>query len=291
MPLGELRHLLERHARSGQTTVMDGVRLCRFDRPVVPAVSMSGTSLAIVAQGGKRLALGDQVHDYGPGQYLIASADLPVTGHVVDTSLPTLGLGMTLDPAELADLLLDADLPRRPAGTGLIAVSDAPDELLDAVVRLLRLLDRPEDRKILAPLIRREILWRLLTGDDGAAVRQIAKSESTHIRRAIRWIRENYGEPLRIEELARLAGLSTSAFHRNFRAATSMSPIQFQKQIRLQEARLLLADRTHDVTTTAHRVGYVSPSQFSREYRRQFGSPPSVDAAQLRDRSPAPALP
>lgn len=107
----------------------------------------------------------------------------------------------------------------------------------------------------------------------------------------IRWIRENYGEPLRIEDLDRLAGLSTSSFHRNFRAATSMSPIQFQKQIRLQKARLLLADRTHDVTTTAHRVGYVSPSQFSREYRRQFGNPPSVDAAQLRHRSPEPALP
>jgi AraC-like DNA-binding protein len=291
MPLGELRDLLERHARAGQTTVMDGVRLCRFDRPVAPAASMSGTSLAIVAQGGKRLALGDQVHDYGPGQYLVTSADLPVTGHVVDPRFPTLGVGMTLAPAELADLLVDADIPPRPAGAGLIAVSDAPDELLDAVVRLLRLLDHPEDRRILGPLIRREILWRLLTGDNGGTVQQIAKTESTHIRRAIRWIRENYSESLRVEELARLAGLSVSAFHRNFRAATSMSPIQFQKQIRLQEARLLLADRKYDVTTTGHRVGYVSSSQFGREYRRQFGTSPSIDSARLRDRATTPALP
>jgi AraC-like DNA-binding protein len=291
MPLGELRELLARHARTGQTTVMEGVRLCRFDGPGVPATSMSGTSLAVIAQGGKRLALGDQVHDYGPGQYLVTSADLPVTGHVVDSGVPTLGFGMTLEPAELADLLVDADLAPGPAGASVIAVSDAPDELLDAVVRLLRLLDRPEDRRVLAPLIKREILWRLLTGESGGAVQQIAKAGSTHIRRAIRWIRENYDEPLKVEELARLAGLSVSAFHRNFRAVTSISPIQFQKQIRLQEARLLLADGEFDVTTAGHRVGYVSASQFSREYRRQFGAPPSVDSAQLRDQATAPALP
>ncbi|MBE1878540.1 AraC family transcriptional regulator [Myceligenerans pegani] len=291
MPLSELRGLLARHARTGQTTVMDGVRLCRFDRPAAPATSMSGTSLAIVAEGGKRLALGNQMHDYGPGQYLVTSADLPVTGQVLDSAGPTLGFGMTLEPAELTDLILDADLPPRPAGTRVIAVSDAPDELLDAVVRLLRLLDRPKDRKVLAPLIKREILWRLLTGDNGGAIQQIARSESTHIRRAIRWIRDNYSEPLKVEELAELAGLSVSAFHRNFRAVTSMSPIQFQKQIRLQEARLLLADSEYDVTTTGHQVGYVSASQFSREYRRQFGAPPSVDSARLRDRAATPALP
>jgi AraC-like DNA-binding protein len=292
MPLSELRSLLSRHARVGQTTVMDGVRLCRFDRPVAPATSMSGTSLAIVAEGGKRLALGDQMYDYGPGQYLVTSTDLPVTGQVLDSAGPTLGFGMTLEPAELADLVVDADLaPRSAEAAGLIAVADAPDELIDAVVRLLRLLDQPEDRKILAPLIRREILWRLLTGDNGEAVQQIARAESTHIRRAIRWIRDNYSKPLKVEELAELAGLSVSAFHRNFRAVTSMSPIQFQKQIRLQEARLLLADPEYDVTTTGHRVGYVSASQFSREYRRQFGTPPSIDSAQLRDRAAAPALP
>jgi AraC-like DNA-binding protein len=156
---------------------------------------------------------------------------------------------------------------------------------------MLRLLDRPEDRRILAPLIRREILWRLLTGPNGEAVRQIAATESPHIRRAIRWIREHYSEPFRVEELARLAGLSGSAFHRHFQAVTSMSPIQFQKQIRLQEARLLLARQAYDVTTAGHRVGYESVSQFSREYRRQFGVPPSVDAAGHRDRTAASALP
>jgi AraC-like DNA-binding protein len=131
----------------------------------------------------------------------------------------------------------------------------------------------------------------LLTGPAGDAVRQIATAESTHIRRAVRWIRENYSEPFKVEELAQLAGLSVSAFHRNFQAVTSMSPIQFQKQIRLQEARLLLAGRAHDVTTVGQRVGYASVSQFSREYHRQFGTPPSVDSAWRRDPAAAPALP
>lgn len=291
MSLDELRELLARHARADQTTALDGIRVCRFDHPIAPAASMSGTSLAIVAQGTKRLAFGDQVYDYGPGQYLVTSADLPVTGQVVDSGIPTLGFGMALDPAEIADLLLDAALPPRTDRPELITVTRAPDELLDAVVRLLRLLDRPRDRRILAPLIRREILWRLLTGENGEAVREIATAESTHIRRAVRWIREHYAEPFKVEELARLAGLSVSAFHRNFHAVTSMSPIQFQKQIRLQEARLLLASNVHDVTTVGQRVGYVSVSQFSREYRRQFGTPPSADSAWRHEPATASALP
>lgn len=282
MPLGEMRDLLARHARDGQATALPGVRICRFDHPVAPAAAMSGTSLAVVAQGTKRLALGDRMYDYGPGQYLVTSVDLPVTGHVVDSGVPTLGFGMVLDPGEIADLLVDGDLPPRTGQTELIAVSEAPHELLDAVVRLLRLLDRPSDRRILAPLIRREILWRLLTGDAGEAVRQIATAESTHIRRAVRWIRENYTEPFKVEELARLAGLSVSAFHRNFHAVTSMSPIQFQKQIRLQEARLLLARRTRST----------APTRTSTSRRRCRPSPTlsaaARSAASVRRPSPPP---
>lgn len=253
---------------------------------------MSGRSLAVVAQGRKRLALGDQVYDYGVGQYLITSVDLPVTGHVVQASPdePTLGFGMTLEPAAIAGLMLqvgEEDLPRpSPAARPGIAVSTAPDDLLDAIVRLLRVLDQPRDRKALVPVFKREILWRLVTGDQGDAVRQLGLTDSSlsHISRATRWIRENYTRPFRVEDLARISGMSVSAFHRQFHAVTAMSPIQFQKKIRLQSARLLLANNPNDVAGVSNSVGYDSPSQFSREYRRLFGAPPSQDAARMRDR-------
>ncbi|MEV8394227.1 MULTISPECIES: AraC family transcriptional regulator [unclassified Streptomyces] len=300
MSLDELRALMDRHARPDLTTAIDGVRICRVDHAAAPESSMSGTVLAVIAQGGKRLALGDRVYDYRARQYLVASVDVPVTGHVMDNAPdgPTLGFGMTLEPAVIADLLLQAgpgDLPgsadsARPG----IAVSDAPGELLDAVVRLLRLLDRPRDRKVLAPLYQREILWQLMTGEQGDAVRQlgVADSSLSHVRRAVQWIRDNYSQPFRVQEVAQLSGMSVSAFHRNFQAVTAMSPIQFQKHIRLQAARLLLANHPNDVTGVGQRVGYDSLSQFSREYRRQFGAPPSVDAARLRGTAePAAALP
>ncbi|PZG16896.1 AraC family transcriptional regulator [Nonomuraea aridisoli] len=296
MSLDELRDLLERHARRGLATAIDGVRVCKVDHAVPPESSMSGTVLAIIAQGCKRLALGDRVYEYGAGQYLVASVDLPVTGHFVETARPSVGFAMTLEPAVIAELLLQTGPEEPPRSTGAappgIAVSDAPDELLDAVVRLLRLLDRPEDQKALVPLVKREILWRLMTGEQGDAVRQLGLADSSlsHIERAVRWIRENYTQPFRVEELAQLSGMSVSAFHRNFHVVTAMSPIQFQKQIRLQAARLLLANHPNDVTGVGQRVGYDNPSQFSREYRRQFGAPPSVDAARLRGRAgPAPA--
>lgn len=260
---------------------------------------MSGTVLAVIVQGSKRLAVGDSVYEYGAGQYLVASVDLPVTGHFVDATPghPGLGFGMTLEPAAIAELLLQAepgDLPRSPTGTQSgVAVSDAPEELLDAIVRLLRLLDRPWDRGTLAPLVKREILWRLMTGEQGAVVRQLGLADSSlsHITRAVRWIRENYTRPFRVEEVAQLSGMSASAFYRNFQAVTAMTPIQFQKHIRLQAARLLLANRPNDITGVGHRVGYDSPSQFSREYRRLFGTPPSVDAGRMRGgTSPAAAV-
>jgi AraC-like DNA-binding protein len=299
MPLDEMCALLDRHARPDLSTAIDGVQACRFDQRSAPGAGMSGTVLAVIAQGGKRLALGERLYEYRAGQYLVTSVDLPVTGHVIDTGQPTLGFGMTLDPADIAQLLLDADprdLPApaltAPAG---IAVSQASPEMLDAIVRLLRLLDRPADRKILAPLVKREILWHLLRGEQGPAIRQLGLADSglAHIRRAVQQIREHYAESFRVEDLARTAGMSVSAFHRNFHAVTGMSPVQFLKRIRLQEARLLLARRPSDVTGVGHTVGYASASQFSREYRRMFGTPPSQDAARLRADAPvsAAALP
>ncbi|MFF5040873.1 AraC family transcriptional regulator [Streptomyces nigra] len=288
--LEELRTLLARHVRPDWTTAIEDVHIARVDRSEPPVPEMTGTVLAVIAQGVKRLALGDRLFEYGPGEYLVASVDLPVTGQFVrvDPDHPALGFGMVLEPSAVAELLLQAG-----PGTGTrtgggtpsgIAVSTASDALLDAVVRLLRLLDEPRDRPVLAPLIKREILWRVITGEQGATVRQLGLADSglSHVSRAVRWIREHYAEPFQVEDAARMSGMSTSAFYRNFQAVTAMSPIQFQKRIRLQEARLLLATRPGDVTGVGRTVGYDNPSQFSREYRRQFGTPPSRDAARLR---------
>jgi AraC-like DNA-binding protein len=285
--LEELRALMARHARADWGSDLDGVMISHSDHLTPPTASMTGTVLAVMAQGRKTLALGDRVYDYRAGQFLICSVDMPITGRftVASPDEPALSFGMRLDPAEIASLLLKADLPHctKAALPGL-AVSEAPEELLDAVVRLLRLLEQPRDREVLMPLVKREILWRLITSEQGALVRQLGLADSslTQVARAVRWIHDHYRESFKVQDLARTSGLSVSAFHRNFHAVTAMSPIQFQKQIRLQEARLLLATQPNDVTRISYTVGYDSPSQFSREYRRLFGTAPSVDAAQLR---------
>jgi len=291
MALEELRELITRHARSGAVDALDGVYVSLVDAPGPPTESTSGTVLALIAQGTKRLAMGEREYEYGAGQFLVASVDLPVTGHFTEASraAPALGFGMTLRPAAIAALLLDAPASDRSRGRGFsapfgLSVSDASGELVDAAVRMLRLLDRPRDLPVLAPMVEREILWLLINGEQGAAVRQLGLADSslTQVSRAVHWIREHYADPVRVEDLARLVGMSSSAFHRNFSAVTAMTPIQFQKQIRLQEARLLLLARPDDVAGAGFAVGYDSPSQFSREYRRHFGAPPGRDALRLR---------
>lgn len=291
--LRELQELIARHARADETTAVDGVLLSAAGRPGEPQPSRTGTVMALIAQGAKRLAIGDRVYDYGPGQYLVASVDLPITGHYThaDPDEPALGFGLILRPQAIASLLLEAGAtgdrtpPRRasPARPGL-GVAGAPPELLDAVVRMARLLDSPDDRDVLAPMIEREILWRLLNGPLGASVRQIGLTDSSLslISRAVRWITEHHDQSFRVEDVARSCGMSASAFHRSFQTVTALSPIQFQKQIRLQKARLLLLTGADDVATVGYRVGYDSASQFSREYRRQFGLPPGSDARRLR---------
>jgi AraC-like DNA-binding protein len=290
MSLDELRALITRRAEDGGTTALDGVLVSLVHEPAPPAASTSGVVFALIAQGAKSLALGDRVYEYRAGQYLVASLDLPVTGQFTEASQarPALGFGLTLRPAAVAAVLLEAgDTTLRGRGTSPpsgIAVSDASSELIDAVVRLLRLPDHPRDLPVLAPMIEREILWRLITGEQGATVRQLGLADSSlaHVGRAVRWLRDHYAEPVRVPDLARRVGMSVSAFHRNFHAVTAMSPIQFQKQIRLQEARLLLVARPDDVAGVGQAVGYDSASQFSREYRRQFGTSPTRDAAHLR---------
>ncbi|MFD8495707.1 AraC family transcriptional regulator N-terminal domain-containing protein [Amycolatopsis sp. NPDC059657] len=283
--LDEIRAIIAAHAGPDQLTPIDGLLVSKVET-TAPDYSLTEPLLVVMAQGGKRMLLGDEVFEYRAGQCLVVTADLPVSGHFLDATprTPALGMGLVLRPAVIAPLLLEA--PAQPRGaTGLPAMGtvDADADLLDAVCRMLRLLDRPADAGVLAPLIEREILWRLLTGPHGAMIRQIGMAESglTYVRRAIRWIRDNYAEPMRIEDLARLAGMSPSAFHRHFRAVTAMSPLQFQKRIRLQEARSLLIARAGDVAGVGHLVGYDSPSQFNREYRRLFGAPPGQDVSRL----------
>ena len=288
-PIVELRDLIDRHARSDMGTPIPGIMLARQDASAHEH-TLSGTVMALVAQGAKHLVLGDRMYEYHPGQYLVASVDLPVTGRFIDASpdRPALGFGFVLEPVAIADLLLQAGSDGVRQGSGIappgMLVSDAPPTLLDAVLRLLRLLDSPHDLAVLAPLIKREILWRLMAGEQGSAVRQLGLADShlSHISRAVRWIRQHYAAPFRVEDVAEIVGMSVSAFYRNFQAVTAMSPIQFQKQLRLQEARLLLAAHPNDVTGVGFKVGYESASQFSREYRRYFGMPPSQDAQTLR---------
>jgi AraC-like DNA-binding protein len=296
--LTEIRHLIAAHARPDLQTPIAGLLLSRVETQE-PDYSLTDPLLVVMAQGGKRLLLGEEVFEYRAGQLLVVTTGLPVTGHFLDASpqAPALGMGLVLRPAAIAELLLETPARRSPGHAGpAIATGDAGPEVLDAVARLLRLLDHPADARVLAPLVEREILWRLLTGPHGAIVRQIGLADSnlSNVSRAIRWIRDNYAEPMRIEDLARMAGMSAAAFHRHFRAVTTMSPLQFQKRIRLQEARSLLLGRPDDVAGVGHLVGYDSPSQFNREYRRLFGAPPGQDSARLRaaaDPGPARQLP
>ena len=296
-PLDEIRDRIAAHARPDLTTPIGGLLLCDVPTtPAIPEYSLTHPLLVVMAQGGKRLLLGDQLIEYGPRDCLAITANLPVTGKWVDTdgSGRARGMGLVLQPSAIAALLLQAPPGRWPRGTPVgaaVAAGKAEPPLLDAVARMLRLLDHPSDAAVLAPLVAQEILWRVLTGPLGDSVRQIglADGDLSHVSRAIAWIRGNYAEPMRIDDLARLSGMSNSAFHRHFRAVTAMSPLQFQKRIRLQHARTLLVAHPGDVAGVGHRVGYDSPSQFTREYRRLFGAPPGQDAERLRTEAPAAA--
>ena len=287
----ELRALIARHGANGLTrTSVPGVTVMAAYEPTRPLGSISEPSLAVMVAGAKRTVVGDRSFVYEAGEYLVVSLDLPVTAHVLRASRdePFLAFGLTLRPAMIATLLLEAPGAvterRTPSG---IAVSRASRELLDAILRMTRLLDHPDDAPALAPAYEREILWRLIAGEHGAAVRQIGLADSalSHISRAIGWIRAHHDQTLRIDDLADLSGMSPSAFHRHFRAATAMTPIQFQKNVRLQEARALLIARPDDVAGAGFAVGYNSPSQFSREYARRYGRPPGKDAELLRSAS------
>jgi AraC-like DNA-binding protein len=242
----------------------------------------------MVAQGAKRVILGDDTYVYDAQHYLITSVHLPTVVQVTEASpeKPYLGLRLTFDLRELSQLMADSHLPapRTQQSSRGMATGEVTPALVNAFVRLIDLLDNKEDIPILAPVIQREIVYRLLVGDQGERLRQIAVagSQSQQIARAIEWLKGNFTETLRIDDLATKSRMSTSTFHHHFRSMTALSPLQYQKQLRLQEARrLMLSDRI-DAATAAFQVGYESPSQFSREYNRLFGAPPLRDINNLR---------
>ncbi len=249
-------------------------------------------ALCIIAQGAKQVMVGDSVLAYGPDTYLVASLDVPITGMVTQATaeLPYLCFCLYFDVELLAELLLT--VPARPVQDGGSAMALGPisDALVDTATRLTALLESPQEIALLGPLIERELLLRLITGPSGGMIRAIAASDSrtTQIARAIRWLKAHFREPFHGPDLARLAGMSLSGFHDHFRRATSMTPLQYQKQLRLQEARRLMLAEYVAAAEAADRVGYESPSQFSREYRRLFGLPPQRDAIGLRERVAVP---
>jgi AraC-like DNA-binding protein len=289
--LAELQALIARHARAGESEpVLPGLRVLISTVPTESVHHVSEPGFAIIAQGAKQTLVGDRLFEYGDGDYVVTSVDLPICGRVVRASAakPYLACRLTLQPAAIASLLLETAAAGDDAAPCGFGVRRAPAELLEPTVRLLRLLDKPRDVPVLHPLIEREILWRLLAGEQGGRVRQIGLADSrlAQVSHAIRWIRQHYAQAVSVEQLAALATMSVSSFHRHFRAVTAMTPIQYQKQIRLQEARTRLLAEADDVAAVGFAVGYDSPSQFSREYSRQFGAPPGRDAARLRTVAP-----
>lgn len=269
-------------------TAIPGLSLFRRAEPTEPISVMYEPSICLVAQGVKRVLLGDDTYVYDPHHYLITSVHLPTVVQIIKASRekPYLGLRLKLDKREIAQLMVDSNLPAPPAQQSSrgMATGEVTLPLLTAFERLIDLLAEPKDIPILAPIIQREILYRLLVGDQGARLRQIASagSQSHQIGQAIDWLKGNFTGPLRIDDLATQVNMSTSTFHHHFRTLTAMSPLQFQKMLRLNEARRLMLTENNDATTAAFQVGYESPSQFSREYSRLFGAPPLRDIMNLR---------
>lgn len=283
--LHELAAVVRRHAGSTATVIGGPDAMLITAETVIPAQQIVyEPMLCVILEGAKQTTLGSHSYAYHAGDYLVVSADLPVSGQVLEA--PYAAVGVALDPAMIAELMLEAGTTARDdeAPGRALMVSRMDDGLIDPVGRLIGLLDRPGDAPVLAPMIRREIIWRLLAGEHGAMVRQIGMKDGrlSRVQRVIRRLREGYAEPVRIEALAALAGMSETSLHRHFKAVTSMSPLQFQKQVRLQEARNLLLGHGGDIAGVGFAVGYDSPSQFSREYSRQFGRPPGRDLERLR---------
>lgn len=289
--LKELADIIARYAeRDGvHETAVPRLSIVRISKPSEPVHGVHKAAICLVAQGRKQLIVGDEVFRYEPSQQLLVSVDLPLIGQVIEASAdePYLSMKLELDFNICTEMLLK--LPPAPAETDFgLSISKASPELFDAMVRLLKLHETPGDVAELAPLIEREILYRLLKSEQAGFIRRMFEPQHRHrhVGRAISWIQENYTRAFTIEEVASLSGMSPSSLHQHFRDATAMSPLQYQKQLRLQEARRLILTRSLDAATAGHSVGYESPSQFSREYKRLFGAPPQRDIERLRSQPP-----
>ncbi|MER8630676.1 AraC family transcriptional regulator [Mesorhizobium opportunistum] len=290
--LQELIAIAGRHAHGRRTkTAIPRVSIGRSEVATPPLPELCQPTALFVLQGTKTVLIGDRTLRYGAGSYFVYAVETPATSQLVEASSarPYVAVAFALDIELIATLIVD----HKPALDGDSFVTDrADDELLDAWRRMLRLLDRPAEIPVLAPMLEREIAFRLLQGPQGAKLRQLARADGrlSQIRRATAWIRSHYNEPIDVTELAELAHMSNASFHRHFKAATAMSPIQYQKQVRLLEARHLLIAESGNATRVAFAVGYESASQFSREYARHFGLPPSRDAARLLAKGEAATL-
>ncbi len=292
----QLRQLLDmalrHHGRGDAATAIPRLAIHMGQARTIVSHGLYEPMLCLVVQGAKTVSIGDRLLRYDPASYFVATVDLPASGCIVEASpeRPYVGLSLMLDRDCLTALI--AELPDRlDEQSPGFAVSAVTPQLLDPWLRLLALLDTPDDVPVLAPMLEREILYRLLQGPQGGVVRQamIADSRLSRVRRAIGWIRANFDRPLRIEMLADLAGMSLASFHRHFKTATAMSPLQYQKSMRLQEARRLLIANA-EASRAGYAVGYESASQFSREYTRMFGAPPARDAERLRRQGPGDAM-
>lgn len=284
----ELAGLIARHARNPgiSSTAMPRLTLIRADRPSAPVPAVYEASLCIIAQGSKRVSLADRSVVYDASRYLLVSVDLPLVGLVLEASpaAPYLCCKIDFDPTALADLLVTVGRASSEKDLPVLAVYPSDPDLIDAACRLVKLLDRPETIDVLAPLVEREILYRLLTGPHGATLRQMGTVDShlNQVSRAIATIRNGFQAQLRIDEIAAASGMSASSLHAHFKAITRMTPLEYQKQLRLQEARRLMLADGANAGTAGFAVGYDSPSQFSREYRRLFGAPPRQDIERLQ---------
>jgi AraC-like DNA-binding protein len=271
-----------------RVTEVPGLTVHRRTAPTPPCSMTYEPSLILTAQGRKRVELGGQTYTHGPSHYLLASVALPVVARVVEASeqLPCLALSLKLPMQIVRELLSREDIPvtsDAPKGPA-IAIGELTVELLDSFCRLMRLLDQPREISFLHELIEREIIFRVLQGSEGGRLRAIATSgdQSQRTARAIAWIKDNFAKPLRVEDLAEIAGMGVSTLHHHFRSLTAMSPLQYQKQIRLQEARARMSIHGLDAGSAALEVGYESASQFTREYKRLFGQTPMRDSRTLR---------
>ena len=272
----------------GRAQPVPGLHLIRSSTASVPFYAVVRPCFCVIAQGAKVLRLGGEDYRYDPHSYLLVSADLPLAGQIVEASPsePYLGLRFDLDPALVGQVLVEAGgAPSGGAEPRALDVSALDADLLDATLRLVRAAGSPREAAVLAPLVQREIVYRLLVGDQGDRLRHVAVlgGQTHRMTEAIRRLQARFDEPVRMEDLAADLGMSTSTFYERFKGVTGMTPLQFQKEVRLQEARRLLLEGDLDAATAGYRVGYNDPSHFSRDYKRQFGAPPARDVERLRE--------